>query len=168
MCKLLGMRRTRTSAYHPHGNGQVKRFNRTVKAMLAKSVKENQRNWVASLPKVLFAHCTAVHEATGFTPFHLMFGRTPKLPVDVMFGWVEGEESVSYPWYVQELHRQLKDAFALTRERFATRHRQQKAAYDQNSRVMEFKVGDRVWFYFPAVKPGKTNKLSTLWHGPTL
>ena len=166
MCKLLGMGRTRTSAYHPQGNGQVERFNRTVEAMLAKSVKENQRNWDACLPKVLFAYRTAVHEATGFTPFHLMFGRTPKLPVDVMLGRVEGEESVSYPQYVQELHRQLKDAFAFTRERLATRHRQQKAAYDQNSRAMEFKVGDRVWLYVPAVKPGKTKKLSTLWRGP--
>ena len=166
MCKLLGMGRTRASAYHPQGNGQVERFNRTVEAMLAKSVKENQRNWDACLPKVLFAYRTAVHETTGFTPFHLMFGRAPKLPVDVMLGRVEREESVSYPQYVQELHRQLKDAFALTRERLATRHRQQKAAYDQNSRVMEFKVGDRVWLYVPAVRPGRTKKLSTLWRGP--
>ena len=104
MCKLLGMGRTRTSAYHPQGNGQVERFNRTVEAMLAKSVKENQRNWDACLPKVLFAYCTAVHEATGFTPFHLMFGWTPKLPVDVMLGRVEGKESGGYPQYVQQLH----------------------------------------------------------------
>ena len=166
MCKLLGMGRTRTSAYHPQGNGQVERFNRTLEAMLAKSVEENQRNWDACLPKVLFAYRTAVHEASGFTPFHLMFGRTPKLPVDVMLGRVEGEESVGYPEYIQELHRQLKGAFTLTQERLATRHRQQKAAYDQNSRAMEFKVGDHVWLYVPALKPGKMKKLSTLWRGP--
>ena len=27
-------------------------------------------------------------------------------------------------------------------------------------------MGDRVWLYVPAVKPGKTKKLSTLWRGP--
>ena len=97
ICKLLGMGRSRTSAYHPQGNGQVERFNRTVEAMVAKSVKENQRNWDVCLLKVLFAYRTAVHEATGFTPFHLMFGWTPKLPVVVMLAQVEGEESVSYP-----------------------------------------------------------------------
>ena len=42
---LLGMSCTRTTAYHSMGNGQVERFNRTVEAMLAKIVKENQWNW---------------------------------------------------------------------------------------------------------------------------
>ena len=41
VCKLLGMERTCTSAYHPQGNGQVKHFNRTVEAILAKMTQEN-------------------------------------------------------------------------------------------------------------------------------
>ena len=43
-CVLLGITCTRTSAYHPHGNGQVERMNWTLKDMLAKTVEENQRN----------------------------------------------------------------------------------------------------------------------------
>lgn len=38
VCRLLGMEKTRTSAYHPQGNGQVARFNQTVEAILAKTV----------------------------------------------------------------------------------------------------------------------------------
>ena len=91
ICKLLGMDKTRTSAYHPQGNGQVERFNRTLEAMLAKNVKDNQRDWDQWLQKVLFAYRTSLHETTGFTPFHLVFGRTPNLPVDVMLGRIEGE-----------------------------------------------------------------------------
>lgn len=38
VCRLLGMEKTRTSAYHPQGNGQVEQFNQTVEAILAKTV----------------------------------------------------------------------------------------------------------------------------------
>ena len=59
LCALLGMNRTQTSAYHPQGNGQVERFNRTVEAILAKHVKENQRDWDSCLPKALWAYRTS-------------------------------------------------------------------------------------------------------------
>ena len=108
ICKLLGMERTRTSAYHPQGNGQVERFNQTLEAMLAKVVKNNQKDWNTCLQKVLFAYRTSIHDTTGFTPFHLVFGRTPKLPVDVMLGRVDKDEVPGYPTYVQDTRQTQK------------------------------------------------------------
>jgi hypothetical protein len=34
-----------TSAYHPEGNGQVERFNRTLEAMLSEEIEEHQKDW---------------------------------------------------------------------------------------------------------------------------
>lgn len=66
LCKCLEIERTQTTAYHPQGNGQVERFNRTLEAMLVKLVRENQRDW--DIPKVLLAYRTALHKSTGYSP----------------------------------------------------------------------------------------------------
>ena len=84
LCDRLGIERTQTTAYHPQGNGQVERFNRTLEDMLAKVISDNHRDWDDHLQKSLFAYRTAIHESTGYTPFLTTFGRTPNLPDDVL------------------------------------------------------------------------------------
>ena len=82
MCNLLGIKKSRTSAYHP----QVERSNRTILDMLATTCtsqdhlfdRENQ------LPKVCMAYKTSAHASTGYTPFFLMFGRQAQLPIDLV------------------------------------------------------------------------------------
>ena len=44
VCEMLGGDGTQTTAYHFQENGQVEAFNHTVEAMLAKAVKENQKD----------------------------------------------------------------------------------------------------------------------------
>ena len=63
LCHLLGIERTRTTAYHPQGSGQVERFNRTVEAMLAKMVGEHHSDWDKHLQKAIFAYRTSLHES---------------------------------------------------------------------------------------------------------
>ena len=123
ICDKLGIHRTQTSAYHPQGNGHVERFNRTIAAMLAKHVNKNQKDWDTHIPQVLMAYRTAVHESTGFSPYHLVFGRSPKLPLDIMLGRVtDDEKATSLPEYVQDLHRSLEESFKLARENLTLSH----------------------------------------------
>ena len=111
VCNLLNIDQTRTSACHPMGNGQVERFNRTIKAILEKVVKESQRNWDHHLQKALLTYRTAIHETTGFSPYHLNFGRSPTLPIDIILRNFSREYS-SYPEFVQEVHGQLHSAYS--------------------------------------------------------
>jgi transposase InsO family protein len=169
LCKCLGIDRTQTTAYHPQGNGQVERFNRTLEAMLAKIVKENQRDWDQHIPKVLLAYRTALHESTGYSPYRVNFGRSPSLPVDVMLGTVplprEGEEK-EIPEFVEEINHSLKGVFDDVRQKLNETHRKNKVRHDKKSAGSNLTVGDRVWLYVPAVKQGRTRKLSSLWRGP--
>ena len=68
--------------------------------------------------------------------------------------------------FVQDVHSKLKRAFEQTRDKLSTCQKRRKETHDRDTRGAEFKVGDRVWLYVPAIKPGKTKKLSSLWRGP--
>ena len=86
MCKLLQIHKSRTTPYHPQGDGLVERFNRTLLDMFSTSIKGHQGTWGDHLRAICMAYNTSVQPTTGYTPFYLMFDRQARIPVDVMFG----------------------------------------------------------------------------------
>ena len=64
ICKILHIRKTRTTLYHP--DGQVERFNRTLLAMLATCIEEHPFQWEEKLTKVCIAYNTSIHSTTGY------------------------------------------------------------------------------------------------------
>ena len=165
--QLLGIHSTRTSAYHPEGNGQVERFNRTLEAMLAKIINgTDQHEWDLYLPKALLAYRTSLHEATGFTPYHLVFGHSPQLPIDVMLGRVSSTTVQSFPQFVQQTHRYLKEAYNAAQQQLSQQYLHHKNTHDRAGAAAEFQIGDVVWLYTPVVKQGNTKKFSSFWRGP--
>ncbi|ROT77825.1 hypothetical protein C7M84_003484 [Penaeus vannamei] len=85
-CRLLGIKKTRTTALRPQSDGLVERFNRTLIHEVAKYCSSDQRDWDVKLPSLLMAYRSAQHEATTHTPAKLMFGRELRLPVDLATG----------------------------------------------------------------------------------
>ncbi|KAK0144034.1 Pro-Pol polyprotein [Merluccius polli] len=106
MLKVAGVQKSHTTPYHPMANGGVERFNRTLHFP-----PKAKHRWPQLLTSLTFSYNATVHETTGFAPFQLMFGRTPRLPVDVMFGSViMDDQVVDYDDYVQSLRRDLAEA----------------------------------------------------------
>ena len=112
--KLVGIVKSRTSLYHPQSDGQVERFNRTLLDKLATSAKNHPWSWEHHLRKVCFAYNTSVHSTTGFTPFYLLFGRQPVLPMDLMFS--PAQKSVTPSEYVAHLKYSLANAYESARK----------------------------------------------------
>ncbi|XP_050710863.1 protein NYNRIN-like isoform X1 [Eriocheir sinensis] len=103
-CKLLGIKKTRTTPLHPQSDGMVERFNWTLGQELAKQCNNDQSSWDQKLPALLMAYRSAAHETTGYSPAKLMFGRELRLPVDLLTGRPPGE---SLPRDASSFARQL-------------------------------------------------------------
>jgi transposase InsO family protein len=84
-CKLLGIKKTRTTPYHPKSDGMAERFDKTLASMLRAYIDEHQRDWDTHLPYLMMAYRSAEHEATGCTPNSLMIGREVAAPLDIMY-----------------------------------------------------------------------------------
>ena len=88
LCKLMGTQKVQTSPYHPQTNGQCKRFNSTLINIPGTSPKENKSEWKNHIGALVHVYNCTANSATGFSPYFLMFGRQPHLPIDVTFGWL--------------------------------------------------------------------------------
>ena len=89
---LLGIKSIRTIVYHPQTDGLVERLNKTLKSMIRKFVHKDSRNWDRWLDPLLFAVREVPQALTGFSPFELLFGRTPRRVLDlVKESWEEGQ-----------------------------------------------------------------------------
>ena len=72
LCYLIDAAKTRTTPYHPQGDGQVERLNKSLVKILCKLISDHRRDWADFVPKAALAYNTSVHESTGFTPYRLM------------------------------------------------------------------------------------------------
>ena len=103
VCHLLGVKKVNTTAYHPQTDGLVERFNRTLTAMLSKTVEESGRDWEDRLPFVLFAYRTSLQESTQESPFYLLYGRDPKLPSALGVEYTHPRQDVDLCSYTIEI-----------------------------------------------------------------
>ncbi|CAL9701640.1 unnamed protein product [Knipowitschia caucasica] len=168
VCRLLAIKKARTTLLHPQSDGLVERFNRTLATQLAILVSKHQRDWDRYLPLVLWAYRTAVQESSQCTPAALMFGRELRTPVDLVFGSppepeIAGGHEMDY---FQRLREHLRVVHDYTRQVQASSGVRQKRAYDSHCRGQPFQPGDKVWVYCPDRKKGISPKLCSHWRGP--
>ena len=111
------MKKLCTSPYHAETNCQCEHFNATLIGMLRTlptHAKRNLQEWVATLTHAY--NCT-VSPVTGFSPYFLMFGRTPKLPLDIELGVTMVEQKqTSHQNYAQKLYSKLQWAYQKVQE----------------------------------------------------
>ncbi|KAK7881018.1 hypothetical protein WMY93_030607 [Mugilogobius chulae] len=113
LCEVAGIRKSRTTPYHPRGN-PVERFNRTLLAMLGTLEPKQKTRWKEHVKPLVHAYNCTRNEVTGYTPYELMFGRTPRLPVDLAFNLpVRETQHKNHMQYIKALKSRMEESFKI-------------------------------------------------------
>ena len=145
LCEIASVERSRTTPYHPQGNGMTERFNRTLLSMLGTLEDKQKEDWKSFVAPLVHAYNSTCHKKTGFAPHYLMFGRFPRLAVDAFSGIKPQSESAKHAsTYVSKLKSRLQFAYNVAAKQAKKRAYQSKDHYDLKVRESLIKPDDIV------------------------
>ena len=130
MCKVLHIKKTRTTPYHPQSDGMVEHFNKTLVRMLKSYIHDHQSDWDEQLPFLTMAYRSVEHETTGFSPNYLMLGREVSTPLDIMFEIPSSVRSVPKNQWAWSLKEKLEEACSFVRNNVPGAMLRQKSLHD--------------------------------------
>ena len=161
-CRENGMMALFVSPYHPQSNAFVERVNGTFKGMLAKCVNEDHTDWDEKLGDVNFSYNTAVHSVTKFSPYYLLYGKHPILPIDNQLPTCEESLKESPEERRMRIYRERLRA----NENCARNQLRDKIKFDNTHEIVVFNKGDKVLHRNFNRKPGTVAKFMVKWKGP--
>ena len=171
LCRMLEVRKTRTSVRNPRGNGQAERFNRTLLRMIKACLCGEQKEWDLHLGCLAGAYRATPNEATKMTPNLLTMGREVRLPAELVFGSTnsyDGEDITSYGDFVDVLRARMQYAHEIARKYMSAAAKRSKDLYDTKVAFHRYNEGDVVWYLMEVRKVGISPKLEFGFEGPFL
>ena len=168
ICKMLGIVKLNTTAYHPQCDGMVERFNRTLKTILRKHAATFGNQWDRYLPGVLWAYRNTPHESTGEKPSFLLFGMDCRTPTEAAYLPPSSLRPADVSDYREELILSLSLARKLAAESIQKVQVKYKRNYDRGVKIVDAPLRNGVWVlvYHPQDETGGNRKLSRPWYGP--
>lgn len=168
--KKNGVHHRVATPYHPQTSGQVEVSHRQIKEILEKTVGTSRKDWSRKLDNALWAYRTAYKMPLGTTPFHLLYGKSCHLPLEL-------EQKAA--WTTKLLNFDIKPAGErrliqlneldeirhLTFENSKIYKERTKAYHDKKIISRHFEPDDQVLLYNCRLTlfPGK---LKSRWSGP--
>ena len=145
LCELYGVQKLRTSPYHAQTNGQVEHMNETIICMIGKLEEDKKACWSEHLPELLIAYNATCSAVTGYSPYYLLFGRRPRIPVDYLFSTLrDSPHQTKMEVSVMAMQKRLKEGFAVTRHLTSEEAAKQCRYYDHKAGAVALQPGDIV------------------------
>lgn len=162
LCAFLGIKKTRTTPYHPQGDPQPELFNRTLLNMLGTLPSDKKQHWGNHIAALVHAYSCMESDVTGYSPYRLMFGREARLPADLALDTsLDDVPLTSHRGYVDRLRKNLRQAYEQAAEHATVRESWNKQNFDAGVKIHDLQPGDRVLLKNLGI-PGK-HKLADRW-----
>lgn len=158
LCKMYGVKKTRTTPHHPTGNAQCERFNRTLHELLRTLPADKKRRWPEHLPELVYAYNVTPHATTGYSPYFLLYGVDPHLPVDALLA-NENRNNKNLDWLAVHQQR-LKEAHTRAKEYAEQKAAERIAQHSHKVYCPPVEVGEYVYLRH---RPAGRNKIQDAW-----
>jgi hypothetical protein len=77
----MGLELKMNTSFHPQTNGQIEKVNLVIQQFLRNYVAVDQLDWVDHLELAEFCYNNFVHSTTESTPFQMVTGKSPIMPM---------------------------------------------------------------------------------------
>ena len=124
--------------------------------------EQYKSNWCNHVNKLVHAYNSTKSSATGYSPYYLLFGRHPRLPIDVLLP-SQSSHTSSYPEYAKKWGDQMRQAYQIPKNHSDARRK--KDINRHNTKVKSLNIlkpGDRV-LVRNLSEGGGTGKLRNHW-----
>jgi hypothetical protein len=155
----------KTTAYHPQGNGQVERMNKTIKDILAKCTPRDG-DWSHYVHAAAYAIRVARSASTNYTPAELLTGRKFRQPFDSRNQEAPTTGLDAKAYADQEFGR-ISSVRSKAEGFIKNAQARQKKSHDQANLILSpLKIGDPVLLYRSMIETSWSAKLEPKWEGP--
>ena len=139
------VQKIRTTPYNLKGNAQCEKFNQTLLNMIGTLDPADKAKWQQWVPTRTHAYNCTRCDSTGFSPYYLMYGHLPRLPIDIKYGVTQPELiDKSRQSYARKLCACLNWAFKVAKDVNKKESEHQKQYYNRKMHCQKLVVGDVV------------------------
>ena len=139
--RLIGYNHIYSTPYHPQTNGIVERFNSTFVPQISKLQDTEDNNWDEYLQAVVFAYTTGNHKTTKYSPYELLYGRLPRLPIHARPSYFSFTRPCDY---FEQLRKTLRIYHESAKHHITLQQQLNKRSYDHNRKDSQYQIGDKV------------------------
>jgi hypothetical protein len=176
--RLFGIEGITISPYNSKANAVIESPHYNLREALARACEGNLSKWYWHLPQVLWADRISIRKRTGVSPFFLVTGTHPIIPLDILEAtWLVEAPNVLMSteeligWHTRALMKHREDVLRM-RERVSEEKAKRLLDFEQKfgPRIKDwnFKRGDLVLIRDSARKMSLDRKAYDKWFGPCI